>query len=376
MAKASKFGLYIGLFLALTLSACSEDAQLNTTSSTSYAAPTTAGEVVVNEIMPNPATVADASGGEWFELYNAGTDTFDLDGCEIYDANTDSHSISSELLIAPGETITLANGASPGFTPDYEYTSSDFTLDNTSDSIILACGGTDIDSVSTYDSTFSFSAGTSAELARTTLDDSSNDTGSNWCAGTVSYNGDLGTPGTANFCVLPPPALPPGQPAVAGEVIFSEIMPDPVTVADLSGGEWFELYNPSANTFNLLGCEIYDLNATPDSHFIYKDLLINPGQYITLANGATPGFVPTYGYPLSNITLANASDNLILDCGGTTIDAVSPYDGSFSFSPGASAELSSSLLDDTSNDTGSNWCTGASSYNGDLGTPNAANDCP
>lgn len=354
----------------MILGACSEDAQLSGDAATTYAAPTTAGEVVVNEIMPNPATVADSSGGEWFELYNAGTDTFDLEGCEIYDANTDSHSISSELLIAPGDFITLANGASPGFTPDYSYTSGDFTLDNTSDSIILACGGTDIDSVSTYDSTFSYSGGTSAELARTTLDDTSNDTGSNWCAGTDSYNGDLGTPGAANFCSDPPS---PVAPTIAGEVIFSEIMPDPTDVADTTG-EWFELYNTSAETFNLIGCAFTDLGT--DSHGIFTDLLITPGQYITLAISSTPGFTPTYSYPASNLTLGNATDELTLTCNGTVIDDL-PDTSTLGWAVGQSGELSNATLDATSNDSAANWCAGTNVYTTtDRGTPNAANDCP
>lgn len=165
-------------------------------------------------------------------------------------------------------------------------------------------------------------------------------------------------------------------PTAAGEFIVSEIMPDPVTVPDLSGGEWIELYNPGSETFNLIGCEIYDLNVTPDSHSIYNDLLIAPGEYITLANGPAPGFTPTYDYPPSNISLANVSDNIYIECGGTVIDSVAPYDGTFPYAAATSAELSNALLDATSNDTGTNWCVGGSNYNGDFGTPNAVNDCP
>ena len=75
--------------------------------------------------------------------------------------------------------------------------------------------------------------------------------------------------------------------------------------------------HPGAATFNLHGCEIYNLNGTPDSHFIYTDLLIAAGETITLANGATPGFTPTYAYPPSNIALANASNTSLASRAGS-----------------------------------------------------------
>ena len=42
------------------------------------------GDVIINEIMQNPAAVADAA-GEWFELYNPTASDIDLDGWTILD---------------------------------------------------------------------------------------------------------------------------------------------------------------------------------------------------------------------------------------------------------------------------------------------------
>lgn len=179
------------------------------------------------------------------------------------------------------------------------------------------------------------------------------------------------TLGTSATGTAPAPAPAPVAPAVFGEVIFSEVMPDPVTIAD-AGGEWFELFNTNAATFNLNGCGVSD--AGGDVHFIFRDLMIGPGQYITLSNGTAPGFTPTYDYPPGNMILANGPDELFLTCGATTIDDVA-Y-GAYPWAAGGSVELSNGSLDATANDTAGNWCTGVTSYNTDLGTPNAANDCP
>ncbi|QDG52671.1 tandem-95 repeat protein [Persicimonas caeni] len=163
------------------------------------------------------------------------------------------------------------------------------------------------------------------------------------------------------------------QPSSAGELVISEIMPSPDVLAD-SAGEWFELYNPSTTTtYNLNGCTIEDLGA--DSHTITVDVTIAPGEYVTLANSSSPGFTPSYVYG-SNWFLSSG-DEVVLNCAGTQIDVVNYDGGGFSVTSGASLTLSPASLDATSNDDSTNWCDATTSYNGDLGTPGAANDsCP
>ena len=63
------------------------------------------GQVVINEIMPDPKGVHD-NGGEWFELYNAGSGAVDLAGWKIKDEEHDSYVIDS----ARGTTTIAAGG--------------------------------------------------------------------------------------------------------------------------------------------------------------------------------------------------------------------------------------------------------------------------
>ena len=70
--------------------------QTPTVTATPSATPSTAeaGDVVINEILQNPAAVADTA-GEWFEVYNAASHAIDLNGWTIADAGTDRHRIQT-----------------------------------------------------------------------------------------------------------------------------------------------------------------------------------------------------------------------------------------------------------------------------------------
>jgi len=155
-------------------------------------------DLVINEIMRDPAAVDD-SAGEWFELYNADTVPVNLDGWTIGDGDSDSHVISSTLLVAPGRYLVLGcNGdfvTNGGVDVDYAY--SGFFLDNTDDEIVLLDSwGREVDRVGYDDSNFPNPTGASMELIDPAL---SNDEGDNWQAATVPYgDGDLGTPGGPN----------------------------------------------------------------------------------------------------------------------------------------------------------------------------------
>ncbi len=98
------------------------------------------GDLVVSELLVNPAAVSDTA-GEWFELYNPTARTLDINGLVLRDNGSNSHTIAapSALLIAPGNYLVLGrNGDSAvngGYLPHYVY--QDFTLANSSDSIVL-----------------------------------------------------------------------------------------------------------------------------------------------------------------------------------------------------------------------------------------------
>ncbi len=98
------------------------------------------GDLVVSELLANPAAVSDTV-GEWLELYNATATSLDINGLVLRDNGSNSHTIAAPtaLLIDPGAYLVLGrNGdsaANGGYIPDYVY--QDFTLSNGSDSIVL-----------------------------------------------------------------------------------------------------------------------------------------------------------------------------------------------------------------------------------------------
>jgi|GEM_PF-3712236 len=159
-------------------------------------------DIVINEIMQNPAVVADDK-GEWFELYNNDTQTVDINGWIIKDEDSDYHVINNDgpLTIDPGDYLVLGindtmsvNGGAP---VDYMYDR--FQLGNSSDEIILVYsdGITEVDRVE-YDNgaTFPDPSGKSMELKNPNFD---NNDGANWDVSSTPYgDGDLGTPGAKN----------------------------------------------------------------------------------------------------------------------------------------------------------------------------------
>lgn len=166
-----------------------------------------AGDIIITEIMQNPAAVSD-NAGEYFEVYNTTASPIDLQGYEIIDESgsaTERHTISTLIVPANGYAVLGLNGdvnTNGGVTVDYVY--SGVSLGNGTDGIILDCTGTVIDQV-IWDNgaTFPDPSGISMELAASAYDAASNDIGTNWgeSTGTIS-GGDAGTPGMANTFTL------------------------------------------------------------------------------------------------------------------------------------------------------------------------------
>jgi hypothetical protein len=99
------------------------------------------GDLLITEIMVNPKALPD-SRGEWFELYNPTDQEVNLEGISIGDDNGGDHRFESDLLILPGEYLTLARSGDPGFIPDYVYDG--FNLSNSGDEIVLRNGATEL----------------------------------------------------------------------------------------------------------------------------------------------------------------------------------------------------------------------------------------
>ena len=170
------------------------------------------GDVIITEIMQNPAGVSD-NYGEWFEVFNTTMSAIDLNGWIIRDQPGSSQNvanITSSVIVPPLGHITLGRGGvtdptSPEFNGGvnhqfiYDF---GFLLANSSDEVILESpNGIVIDEVY-YDngSTYPDPTGSSMQLDPDSYDAVLNDDGANWCASVDEYGdlGELGTPSFAN----------------------------------------------------------------------------------------------------------------------------------------------------------------------------------
>lgn len=170
-----------------------------------------AGEVIVTEIMQNPFVLADID-GEWFEVYNPTMGTsFQLGGCTFEGATDLGFTVDIDMEIGPGEHRIFSTDAlvDQGFVPDYQWADTDYNLTNTADLVRLVCNAVVVDEVS-YDGgpIFPDPNGQSMSLDPGSFDAVANDDGANWCAGSVSYNGDFGTPGAVNPACSGPVTYP------------------------------------------------------------------------------------------------------------------------------------------------------------------------
>jgi hypothetical protein len=180
---------------------CGAACDFDTSACTSFPVPAV-GEVIITEIMQNPFVLADAD-GEWFELYNPTMGvSFQLGGCFVDGNGIDvGFTIDTDMVIGPGEYRIFSTDSllDQGFTPDYQWLDAQFGLSNASDTVRLTCSGVVVDVVSYDDGlTFPDPNGQSMSLDPGSYDAVANDIGANWCAGTISYNGDFGTPGADN----------------------------------------------------------------------------------------------------------------------------------------------------------------------------------
>ena len=161
-------------------------------------------QVVITEIMQNPAVVSDTY-GEWFEIYNAGTESIDLRNWTIRDNGSNNHVITAvdPIMIEPGNYLVLARNddtsLNGGVEADYDY--SGFLLSNGDDEIILLDeDSAEVDRVE-YDGGPEFPNPTGASMALMDVN-ADNNVGATWVESTVPFgDGDFGTPGEANYDV-------------------------------------------------------------------------------------------------------------------------------------------------------------------------------
>lgn len=160
------------------------------------------GDVLLNELMVDPAAVTDLH-GEWLELVNVSTTRLNLSGCVLVDDGTDHVALarSGGLTLEPSALLVLGpdgDRAQNGrITVDFVYTT--MLLDDRQDAVALVCDGVLIDRVAWTPFTWPVIGGRalardpSRRFAAASADLTS------WCAATAVYGaGDRGTPGQPN----------------------------------------------------------------------------------------------------------------------------------------------------------------------------------
>jgi len=178
-------------------------------------------------------------------------------------------------------------------------------------------------------------------------------------------------------------ASPFPGPTQFGDLVITEIHKDPDAVND-DVGEWFEIVNPTNQTFSLNNVDVSDLSTTPEG-FLLPDQVIEPGGIVVLVrernpklNGGVIGDIG-YGNVVPPFQLGNEDDEIIITAaeGGNEIDRVE-YDLSFPSVSGRSLSLDPGLTSADQNDVGTSWCEGQDVFgDGDLGSPGQINPaCP
>ena len=336
--------------------------------------PPSAGQLVITEVMPDPAATSDQE-GEWFEVL--ATSSFDLNGIglgknlgapgsTIADANCLPVSDGDRLLFAHSSD-SGANGGLP--TPDFLFA---FGLTNTGDTLVLELDGELLDAVSWASST----AGRSLSLDPSSESATDNDIEGNWCEGSGAYGaGDEGTPRAPNLpCDMSGMCIDGGLaralvPPLPADVSITEIMANPAAVAD-TNGEYFELHFASAADLNGLqiGKELNPALVVSTTLSDINCLSVPANTHVVFARRTDPlinGGLPTTNIFLSGIALPQTAGTdypLFVAIENQIVDSV-VYNGS-NVAAGASMQIN-----------GSERCLSTTPYgDGDLGSPGNANE--
>ncbi len=328
-------------------------------------------DVIVTEIMFDPERTQSERQAEWFELANLGDTDVVLDG-HLLRTRSAEHVIA-ELTVPAGARIVVASNGDPalngGITGDYVYDGS-LPLYNTTGVIeLLTPDAISIDRVEwSPDGGFPNEKGHSIEVRSTAVD---NSLGANWCATVSSYSdGNFGTPGVAGTCEAPPPPVP---------LRISELMINPAAVFD-SDGEWFEIYNPTADPVDLSGWAIGDGGS---EHLVVdRSVVVAPNGFAVIARSDDPGrnggIEPDFSTGTAMV-LINSGDTLRLtDPFGRLVDEITWGPDSLLPDPngGSIARSMSAMSALADNGDVSQWCVTHTQYgDGDRGTPGATNDC-
>lgn len=162
-----------------------------------------AATLIINELMGDPANAESASWGEWFEVYNYGTQPIDLKDWTIIAGGTSQpdHRISSNVVIPAGGYAILGRGnditRNGGVTLDYSYfvgNASTIWLDDADFLMLVDNAGARVDSVAWT----SLPRGVTKAVRNAAVENADVD-GANWGFSSTTFgDGDYGTPQNPN----------------------------------------------------------------------------------------------------------------------------------------------------------------------------------
>jgi hypothetical protein len=341
------------------------------------------GDLVITELMPDPAADPDAT-AEWFEI--TALANVDLNGLTMGRVNGEVDDTIDDALcqpIAVGDYRVFAHSATAeenGMLPQADYLF-DFTLVQgsvaTPGHFYIGVGDVILDEITWTDST----SGVATQLDVDLYDPDTNDDEGNWCDAVAPYgDGDLGTPGAENGqCEIPPPDGMCYDGAIlraivhpaAGQLELSELLANPAGSSD-SNKVWFELR--ALASFDLNELQIgQDVGVVEDT--------LTPSACIEVANGDHPLLARSLdmavngGLPLDTIdglfgfNLVDSDGSLFIAIDGVTLDTVA----------WASVQSGRTVIVNDTTGTQCNAPAATTSYNTtDFGTPGLANtpECP
>ncbi|HFS67360.1 MAG TPA: T9SS type A sorting domain-containing protein [Flavobacteriia bacterium] len=313
-------------------------------------------------------------------------------------ANWSMHYSTNPITIAvtPGNTYTvmlkLVDNSHSDLTPPVEAQTT-FTVDLPCDLQLdfnptATCNGTTM-----YDIDIPFTGGGTSNYTLTTNSGTiGGDDPSTMATGTITITGAaagtdvvftaVGDQATSSCSItrnVSSPACGTVTCAPVGSVIITEIMQNPATPINDGDGEWFEIYNTTANPIDLQGWEFVDDNSTTEGFTVTSSLIIPANGYLLFARSADSalnGGLPTPDYIYAGLYLGNGTDGIIIRCAANDIDSVVWDNGTTFPDPnGASMVLDPTKLDATSNDDGANWHeeTVNTYGTGQFGTPGQPN---
>ncbi|MDP8222640.1 MAG: lamin tail domain-containing protein [Candidatus Lernaella stagnicola] len=290
------------------------------------------GDLLITEIMINPAALDDTA-GEWVEIYNTTGADIDIQGLVLKDAAKESHTIESSVVVTAGGYAVLARSETAvGAGVDYVYAS--FQLSNTEDEVILATPADDVIAQVVYNETdFPILPGASMNLDPDAFDFTDAQNAANWCAATIAYDtGDLGSPGAANEDCAggddddddddndndnDDDDNDDDDSTPSGEIYFSEY------IEGSSENKAIEIYNDDTGTATLTGCAVVlyrNGSATPSATTDISAETIAAGDVLVVCDpDSDPAILAECDVTTNNANW-NGNDAIELACSAVTLD--------------------------------------------------------